>query len=110
MEQVDLRRGAQGTGEIAAENVEFAQFSLKVFDSIVLADQVYADLIHCDVYKHKTYYMGTVDDNNQANFYDGKIRVVDPEGREFSKFAAADYSRAHRGARRAVDVPEVPLS
>jgi len=35
--------------------------------------------------------MGQVDENNKVNFYDGKIRVVNPEGKEFAKWAPADY-------------------
>jgi F420-non-reducing hydrogenase large subunit len=35
--------------------------------------------------------MGMVDENNKVNFYDGKIRVVDPNGKEFAKFEAKDY-------------------
>jgi F420-non-reducing hydrogenase large subunit len=77
--------------KIAVENVAFAQFTLQVFDSLVLKNTAYADLIMSDVYCHETYYMGTVDKNNKSNFYDGKIRVVDPTGREFLKFPAAEY-------------------
>ena len=78
---------------IAIENVKFAQFSLGIFESIVLKNTAYADLIQSDVYRHDTYYMGTVDGNNQANFYDGDIRVVDPNGQELVKFTVADYCR-----------------
>ncbi len=35
--------------------------------------------------------MGLVDKNNKVNFYDGKVRVVDPDGKEFIKFEARDY-------------------
>jgi F420-non-reducing hydrogenase large subunit len=35
--------------------------------------------------------MGTVDGNNRVNFYDGQIRVVDQEGKEFARFPARDY-------------------
>ena len=77
--------------ETAIENLKFAQFTLQVFDSVVLKNTAYADLIQSDVYQHNTYYMGTVDANNQANFYDGDIRVVDPEGKELVKFNSADY-------------------
>jgi F420-non-reducing hydrogenase large subunit len=77
--------------EIAIENVKFAQFSLQVFESVVLKNTAYAELIQSDVYLHKTYYMGTVDNNNRSNLYDGEIRVVDPEGVELLKFPAADY-------------------
>jgi F420-non-reducing hydrogenase large subunit len=48
-------------------------------------------MITSDAYTHRTYYMGLVDDNNKVNFYDGKVRVVDPDGKEFAKFAPADY-------------------
>jgi F420-non-reducing hydrogenase large subunit len=44
-----------------------------------------------DVYKHSTYYMGLVDENNRVNFYDGMVRVVTPDGKEFAKFKAQDY-------------------
>jgi F420-non-reducing hydrogenase large subunit len=82
-------------GEIedaARKNVEFALFSLKAFDDIVLKNGAYMDLVTSDVYLHKTYYMGTVDADNQVNFYDGKIRVVDPEGNEFAKYDPSEYA------------------
>ncbi len=76
----------------AARNaVEFTQFALKLFDDVVLANQEYVDVILGDVYKHRTYYMGLVDSNNKVNFYDGMIRVVDPDGVEFAKFKPRDY-------------------
>jgi F420-non-reducing hydrogenase large subunit len=35
--------------------------------------------------------MGLVDEENKVSFYDGKIRVVDPDGKEMTIFAAKDY-------------------
>jgi F420-non-reducing hydrogenase large subunit len=78
---------------IAKSEIEFAKSSLKLFDELVLKNQDYAKLISSDVYQSQTYCMGTVDDHNRVNFYDGKIRVVDPEGNEFAKFTAADYQQ-----------------
>lgn len=78
---------------IARQNVDFALFSLKVFDDIVLANQAYVDLILSDTFTHRTYYMGTVDANNHVNFYDGMIRVVDPDGKEFAKYHSSDYTK-----------------
>ena len=75
----------------AEDSVEFAKFSLQAFDDIVLKNKTYVDLILSDIYTHKTYYMGLVDDNNKVNFYDGWIRVVDQEGKEFAKFKAQEY-------------------
>lgn len=79
--------------QIARQNVEFALFSLKIFGDIVLGNSVYVDLILADIYTHHTYYMGTVDEKNRVNFYDGMIRVVDPEGQEFVKYQARHYTR-----------------
>lgn len=79
--------------EIARKNVDFALFSLKIFDDLVLANQEYVDLIVSDAFTHRTYYMGTVDENNHINFYDGMIRVVDPKGAEFAKYPASEYHK-----------------
>jgi F420-non-reducing hydrogenase large subunit len=77
--------------KMAESSVEFAKFSLKLFDDIVLKNKNYVDMIISDAYTLKTYYMGLVDENNKVNFYDGKVRVVDPEGKEFVKFAPHEY-------------------
>jgi F420-non-reducing hydrogenase large subunit len=73
--------------------VEFGQFSLKLFNDIVLGNKEYVDLILGDIYTHRTYYMGMVDENNHTNFYDGKVRVVGPEGKELVKYAPQDYTQ-----------------
>lgn len=78
---------------IARQNIDFALFSLKVFDDIVLANQAYVELILADAFTHRTYYMGTVDAQNRVNFYDGQIRVVDPDGKEFVKYDSRDYTQ-----------------
>jgi len=77
--------------EAGEYGVEFCQVALGLFDDVVLKNKDYVDLITGDVYAHKTYYMGLVDENNKVNFYDGLIRVVDPEGKEYAKFKAQDY-------------------
>ncbi len=77
--------------DIAKKNIDFALFSLKAFDDIVLKNKTYLDLVTSDIYMHKTYYMGTVDDRNRVNFYDGMIRIVDPEGGEYVKYRASEY-------------------
>lgn len=82
-------------GEIAAIarlNLDFALFSLRVFEDIVLKNPVYLDLVTSDVYLHRTYSMGTVDERNRVNFYDGRIRVVDPDGAEFATYHPRDYA------------------
>jgi F420-non-reducing hydrogenase large subunit len=70
---------------------EFAKFSLKLFDDIVLKNAEYVKLITSDPYNLETYYMGMVDKNNKVNFYDGDVRVVDTQGKEFVKFGPSEY-------------------
>ncbi len=77
--------------QIAVKNIKFALASLKVFEVIVLKNKVHYDLITSNLYLHRTHYMGTVDDNNILNLYDGMIRVVDPEGDEIAKYRPAEY-------------------
>jgi len=77
--------------QIAKDSVEFAKLSLKVFDDIVLKNKEYLDMVLSDAYTHRTYYMGLVDEKNRVNFYDGKVRVVDPDGKEFVKYAPREY-------------------
>ncbi|MBM4453127.1 MAG: Ni/Fe hydrogenase subunit alpha [Chloroflexi bacterium] len=77
--------------QIAKDSLEFAKLSLKVFDDIVLKNKEYLDMILSDAYTHHTYYMGLVDEKNRVNFYDGKVRVVDPNGKEYVKYAPRDY-------------------
>jgi F420-non-reducing hydrogenase large subunit len=76
---------------VARENVSFAQFSLEIFDRLVWSHAGYREMVESDVYSEPMYYMGTVDEWNRPNFYSGRIRIVDPEGREHARYAAADY-------------------
>jgi len=78
--------------EKARSCVEFSKFSLKLFNDVVLANKAYLGLITGNIFEMKSYYMGMVDANNRVNFYDGDIRVVDPDGKEFAKFKPADYT------------------
>jgi F420-non-reducing hydrogenase large subunit len=77
--------------ELAKDGLEFARFTLQVFKDIVLKNPDYVKLITSDAYTHKTYYMGMVDANNRVNFYDGQLRVVTPDGKEYAKFPAQKY-------------------
>jgi len=77
--------------EAAEEAVSFATFTIDTVKSIILKDKKLLDLVKSDAYTHRTYYMGLVDEHNRLNFYDGLIRVVDPEGKEVTKFDVHKY-------------------
>jgi len=78
---------------IANKNIDFALFSLKIFEDIVLGNPEYMELVLSDAYTDRTYSMGMVDAQNRVNFYDGMIRVVDPEGQEFVQYHPHDYAQ-----------------
>jgi F420-non-reducing hydrogenase large subunit len=71
--------------------VEFAKFSLKLFNDVVLSNKEYLDLILNGPYSLKIHSMGLVDERNHVNFYDGKVRVVDTEGKELCKYSPNEY-------------------
>jgi len=73
------------------EAIAFAKFTIQLFNDIVLKNKTYVDFILSDVFTHRTYNMGLVDENNCINFYDGDIRIVNPAGEEFAKFKPEDY-------------------
>lgn len=83
-ERTDIETAAQ-------RNVEFALFSLELFGRLLKNDRVFRDALFSDTFMQRTYYMGTVDAGGRVNFYDGRIRVVDPDGAEFAMFPPRDY-------------------
>ena len=91
-----VRRGLSGPErdniiDKAKGFVEFAKFTLNVFDNFVLGNKGYVDLILNGPYALKLHSMGLVDVNNKVNFYDGKVRVVDTEGKELYKYSPTEY-------------------
>jgi F420-non-reducing hydrogenase large subunit len=71
--------------------LEFAEFTMKIFDDVVLKNKAYVDLILSQGYRLEVGDMGLVDEKNRVNFYDGKVRVKDAAGREVAKYAPAEY-------------------
>ncbi len=91
-----VRKGltAQERDDIVARAngfVDFARFSLRIFDDVILANDKYLDIILNGPYNLKLHSMGLVDDDNKVNFYDGKIRVVDTEGKELCRYSPPEY-------------------
>ena len=76
---------------VAGEALEFAKFTYGVFEKVVLGNIEYVDLILSDMFTHRTYYMGMVDEQNRLTFYDGQLRVVAPDGHEWARFHPSQY-------------------
>lgn len=84
----------QGRDEIASMGrsmVAFARKSLAWFTDAVLSDAGHADLMRSDAYCHRTHYAGLIDAEGKVNFYDGTVRVVDPDGKKIAQFAPEHY-------------------
>ncbi|MCX5883164.1 MAG: Ni/Fe hydrogenase subunit alpha [Deltaproteobacteria bacterium] len=77
--------------EIADYSVEFAQFAMGLFKDVVLRNKKNLDLVLNDAYQLKTCYMSLVDENDKVSFYDGTVKVIDPDGKEFLRFDPRDY-------------------
>ena len=71
--------------------VDFAAFSLELWDQAILTNPEYVEMIMGDAYAHETYYMGMVDDRGRVAFYDGRVRVVAPDGELFGEYDPVDY-------------------
>ena len=76
---------------VAGEALEFAKFTYGLFQKVVLGNSEYVDLIRSDMFTHRTYYMGMVDERNRVTFYDGMLRVVAPDGHEWARFHPGQY-------------------
>ena len=79
--------------KMAEDMVNFSKYTLNLFDDIVLKNQKIMDMILSENFAIKTYYMGTVDEKNRVNFYDGNIRIVNPKGKEIAKYSDVDYQK-----------------
>jgi F420-non-reducing hydrogenase large subunit len=76
---------------MAKSCVEFAKFTLQLFEDVVLKNPAYMALIQNPRLGHAVYNMGMVDEKNRVSFYDGPVRVTDQKGTEFARFEGRDY-------------------
>jgi F420-non-reducing hydrogenase large subunit len=77
--------------QIGNEMVEFGKTTIKVFEQVVLANPAYVDLIQSEAYSLRTHSIGLVDAKDKVNFYEGTVRIVDPDGRELARYQPRDY-------------------
>jgi len=82
------RKGLIATAD---DSVAFALFAIDLFKKEVLGQKALKDLILSEAYALKTYSMALVDENDCVTFYDGTVKVVTPDGKEFARFHPRDY-------------------
>ena len=71
--------------------VAFASSTVGLFEQIIQSSPEAREAVEGDTYYHETHYAGLVDDAGKVNFYDGRVRVVDPLGEELARFEPKDY-------------------
>ncbi len=64
-----------------------------LFAERILKDATYQAFLMDERFGLPTHYMGMVDRAGRVAFYDGDIRVIDPEGKEFAAFRPREYLR-----------------
>ncbi len=78
--------------EMTKELIEFSKFTLQNVHDVVLSNKDYVDLILSkDIYYHETYYLGTVDNDDNLNLYEGDLKIIDPTGKEVERFKPENY-------------------
>ena len=83
---------AEEIQKIADDLVPFAELTLKIFHDVVLANKEYVDIItNKDLYYHETYHMSLVNDKGQADFHDGKVKIIDQDGKQVDLYDPKDY-------------------
>lgn len=82
---------AAAVRDAAALNVEFALFTLDLFERTVLHDARFLEMLHDACFIQPAYSMGTVDASNRLNLYDGFIRITDPDGAEYARYPSVKY-------------------
>ncbi|MCE7957348.1 MAG: Ni/Fe hydrogenase subunit alpha [Acidobacteria bacterium ACB2] len=77
--------------KIGREMVEFGKTTIQVFQDVVLSNPAYVDMVLSEAYSLRTHSIGLTDPDGKVTFYDGTVRVVDPEGAELCRYEPKDY-------------------
>ncbi|MEW6364691.1 MAG: Ni/Fe hydrogenase subunit alpha [Acidobacteriota bacterium] len=87
-----LREADRAKIEAMGESmVQFAKRCLALFEDGILGRPELVDLIRADAYCLRTHYAGLVDQGGRVNYYDGRIKVIDPTGGEIVTYEPAAY-------------------
>jgi F420-non-reducing hydrogenase large subunit len=77
--------------EGAPRLVDFAARTVEAFADGALQAPGWAEMLHAEAFRLRHHSMGLVDAEGRLSFYRGAVRVVDPDGREVTRFRPADY-------------------
>jgi F420-non-reducing hydrogenase large subunit len=78
--------------EAAPGLVAFAEDTLASFRGAVLGNAEYAAALGGEVFRVRCHSMGMVDEAGRLAFLDGRLRIVDPAGRELALFPPEEWA------------------
>jgi len=70
--------------KMAHSCIDFADFSLKLYDKVILQNTDYNGLFSDESYAIKTFDAGLVDSEGNMNLYDGDIKITNPDGSKYA--------------------------
>ncbi len=77
--------------EISGFMVEFAREAQQVFADAVLAKPELVEMIMSEAYTSRTCYLALVNEAGEPDPYDGRVRIVGPDGAEIVAYRPEDY-------------------
>lgn len=83
-DRVEIEKMGEGLVALAEDGLAF-------FRERILGDPVRAEAVGSGVYDLTSYYAGLVDEQGRVDFYDGRVRVVGPDGSQTASFEGKDY-------------------
>lgn len=77
--------------KMARSCIEFATFTIDLYDKIILQNEEYHALLVNKDYSINSYDVGLVDHEGYMNLYDGHIKITSPDGSTYTEFSANEY-------------------
>ena len=79
------------TEKMARSCMDFAEFTLRLYDKVILQDADNRNLLFDKDFEIRSYDMGLVDSNGKMNLYDGDIRISGPDGSTYATIKDDEY-------------------
>ncbi len=95
--------------QIARNSIKTAQFSLKLFDDVVLKNKQYLDMVLSDAFTHQTYYMGLWMPTTRSILMMVRARCGS-RWKRACQIQPGTIPGCDRGTRGALDISQIPIS
>jgi len=75
----------------AENNITFIRYALELFRKRVLRSEQFQKLLHDDAFQADFHSLALVDKADRMAFFDGKVKIVDADGKTSERFLPAEY-------------------